>query len=98
MDPDRTSKRQMNSKLDYEPFPSDQTEIQLTNDDGLIVETLKLDNNDPIFADSFRSMIKDHFAEGKHFFVAKIVATNVNWTAATVTSSTTQVAPITSDR
>jgi len=42
---------------------------------------LKLDDNDPIFAETFRSMITDHFAEGKHFFVAKILSKNVDWTA-----------------
>ena len=34
-------------------------------------------------------MITDHFAEGKHFFVAKILSQNVNWAAA-ATSAITQ--------
>ena len=74
-------------------------EIQLINDDGLAIESLKLDENDPIFAMSFRQMITDHFAEGKHFFVAKILSKNVNWAAAATTSitqganSNAQIAP-----
>ena len=36
------------------------------------METLKLNEIDPIFATSFEQMIKESFAEGKHFFVAKI--------------------------
>jgi len=44
-------------------------------------------------------MITDHFAEGKHFFVAKILSKNVNWAAATTTpvtsgvNSSAQIAP-----
>ena len=44
-------------------------------------------------------MITDHFAEGKHFFVAKILSKNVNWAAAATTSvtqganSNAQIAP-----
>ena len=74
-------------------------EIQLVNDDGLAIESLKLDENDPIFAMSFRQMITDHFAEGKHFFVAKILSKNINWAAAATTSitqgtnSNAQIAP-----
>jgi len=49
-----------------------QSEIELINDEGLIKETLKLSELDPIFASSFDQMIKESFAEGKHFFVAKI--------------------------
>lgn len=41
-------------KTEYQPFPSDQTEIQLINDDGFAIESLGLDDNDPIFAMSFR--------------------------------------------
>jgi len=32
-------------------------------------------------------MITDHFAEGKHFFVAKILSKNVNWAAATTSAT-----------
>ena len=83
----------------YEPFPSSQIHVTLINDDGVHTESLKLDDKDPIFAESFRSMITDHFAEGKHFFVAKILSKKVNWAVAssTVTSvganSNSQVAP-----
>jgi len=56
------------------------------------IETVKLDNIDPIFAETFRSMITDHFAEGKHFFVAKILSKNVNWAAATSTLTTATLA------
>ena len=44
-------------------------------------------------------MVTDHFAEGKHFFVAKILSKNVNWAAAATTSvtqganSNAQIAP-----
>jgi hypothetical protein len=58
----------------------------LVNDDGYVTDHLKLDDNDPIFAESFRQMISEHFAEGKHFFVAKILSKNVNWAAATTTA------------
>ena len=74
-------------------------EVKLVNDDGEQIESLKLDEIDPIFSDSFRNMIKDQFSEGKHFFVAKIQSKNVNWREAATTSvtvagnSTSQVAP-----
>ena len=54
-------------------------EVKLVNDDGEQIESLKLDEIDPIFSDSFRNMIKDQFSEGKHFFVAKIQSKNVNF-------------------
>ena len=38
----------------FQPFPEDQKEVELVNDDGLVLESLKLDENDPIFAESFR--------------------------------------------
>ena len=34
-------------------------EVKLVNDDGEQIESLKLDEIDPIFSDSFRNMIKD---------------------------------------
>ena len=75
------------SRSIYQPFPADQTEIELINDDGFVLDRLKLDESDPIFAETFRQMITDHFAEGKHFFVAKILSKNVNWAAATTSAT-----------
>ena len=49
------------------------------------METLALDDSDPVAHATFRSMITEHFAEGKHFFVAKILSKNVNWAAASST-------------
>lgn len=49
-----------------------QTEIDLVNDEGQVKETLNLNEIDPIFATTFEQMIQESFAEGKHFFVAKI--------------------------
>jgi hypothetical protein len=45
----------------------------LVSDEGVVNDKLQLDDNDPIFATTFKQMIKESFAEGKHFFVAKIV-------------------------
>ena len=42
------------SKKRHQPFPESQTEIDLVNDDGIVVDKLKLDENDAIFAESFR--------------------------------------------
>ena len=95
------------SKSRHQPFPESQKEIDLVNDDGFVVDKLKIDENDPIFAETFRQMITDHFAEGKHFFVAKILSKNVDWKAATVqeipsalnsSSTQNQVVPETSNR
>ena len=49
-----------------------QSEIELINDEGVVKETLQLNEIDPIFATTFDQMIKESFAEGKHFFIAKI--------------------------
>lgn len=50
-----------------------QTDVNLIGDDGLTVqEQLRLADLDPIFATSFDSLIKEAFAEGKHFFIARI--------------------------
>ncbi len=46
--------------------------IDLIDEDGHPSDQLNLSDIDPIHAASFESMIKDAFAEGKHFFVAKI--------------------------
>ena len=54
----------------------------MINDDGLIKEKLNLADLDPIFATSFRQMITESFAEGKHFFLAKIVNKNMTKGAA----------------
>ena len=75
----KNAQNNQSTKLDYQPFPSDQTEVQLVNDDGFALESVKLDEIDPIFHETFRQMITAHFAEGKHFFVAKILSKNVNW-------------------
>lgn len=56
-----------------------QKTIPLINDEGKIVEELNLEENDPIYAYSFRQLIKSHFEEGKHFFVAKIVTRDLKW-------------------
>ena len=48
--------------------------VDLINDDGVCEDKLTLDENDPVFVQTFRQMIKDHFAEGKHFFLAKILS------------------------
>ena len=83
MEEKKGGERASASKSIYQPFPADQTEIEHINDDGFVLDRLKLDETDPIFAETFRQMITDHFAEGKHFFVAKILSKNVNWAAAT---------------
>lgn len=49
-----------------------QSEIELINDEGVIKESLQLSELDPIFATTFDQMIQESFAEGKHFFIAKI--------------------------
>ena len=38
----------------FTPFPEDQQEVELVNDDGLVKEKLHLSDVDPIFAESFR--------------------------------------------
>ena len=78
---------QPTAKQEFQPFPADQTEILLVNDDGVTKESLKLDEIDPIFAESFKQMIKDHFAQGKHFFVAKIRSSQINWASAATTTT-----------
>ena len=40
-------------------------------------EKLNLAEIDPIFHSSFREMITNAFAEGKHFFLAKIINKNM---------------------
>jgi hypothetical protein len=37
-----------------------------------ISEHLNLSDIDPIFATNFRSLIQEAFAEGKHFYIARI--------------------------
>ena len=49
----------------------------MINDDGEVKEKLTLSEVDPIFAMPFRQMITESFAEGKHFFVAKILTKNM---------------------
>jgi len=46
--------------------------VPIYNDDGKFCDNLVLDENDPIFTLTFRQMISESFAEGKHFFLAKI--------------------------
>ena len=62
----------------FEHIPSGQDEIDLINDDGHVKERLNLAEIDPIFHRSFREMITEAFAEGKHFFVAKVTNKNMN--------------------
>ena len=60
-----------------------------------------MDDIDPIFSESFRQMITDHFAEGKHFFIGKILTKNASHSSvspAPTTSNACQVAPSASDR
>ena len=59
-------------------IPSDQAEIDLINDEGLVKERLSLAEIDPIFHRSFREMITEAFGEGKHFFVAKVTNKNMS--------------------
>lgn len=56
----------------FEVIPHGQTHLNLVNDDGQVKERLDLADIDPIFSSSFADMIKDAFAEGKHFLLAKI--------------------------
>ena len=46
--------------------------VDLFDEDGHPSDRLNLQDIDPIHAATFESMIQDAFAEGKHFFVAKI--------------------------
>ena len=53
-----------------DPIPETLQAIKLVNESQ--VTELPLDENDPIFATSFRAMILEAFGEGKHFFVAVV--------------------------
>lgn len=61
-----------NTIASHASIPPDQTTIELINDEGVVSDHLQLSEIDPIFASTFESMIKESFAEGKHFFLAKI--------------------------
>jgi hypothetical protein len=56
----------------FQQFPADQKEILIYGEDDTVVDKLQMDENDPIFTLTFRQMLSESFAEGKHFFVAKI--------------------------
>lgn len=46
--------------------------LELLGDDGVVTDHLNLEEIDPVQANNFDSMIKEAFAEGKHFFIARI--------------------------
>jgi hypothetical protein len=62
----------LNMVSQFCPIAPTQSHIDLINDDGKAKEKLDLQELDPIFATSFDAMIKEAFAEGKHFLIAKI--------------------------
>ena len=53
---------------------SQQNSVPLHNESGAITAHLQLQECDPIFADTFQSMITEAFSQGKHFFVARITS------------------------
>ncbi len=60
--------------LPTQHIPQGQISVEVVNEDDIVDSTLQLNENDPIFASSFESLIKEAFAEGKHFFLAKIIS------------------------
>jgi hypothetical protein len=62
----------------FEQFPSAQTEVPIYGDEDQVVDKLRLDENDPIFATTYKQMISESFAEGKHFFLARVISKSLD--------------------
>jgi hypothetical protein len=50
------------------------SQIDVVGEEGVVGERLQLAEFDAIFANDYRSMIKESFQSGKHFFLAKILS------------------------